>query len=107
MGLLEKGTPKKQSGTPRKTLSPMSLYTVPYTITVTFADGHQETRIISERITVEARDSDDATACVDRIWDEGDSLFPDEFVENVLYEEPISCTDLDIGTPELVETHGN
>ena len=80
----------------------MPLYTVPYTITVTFADGHHETRIISERITVEARDSDDATAYVDKIWDEGDSLFPDDFVSNILYEAAISCTDLDIGTPEEV-----
>ena len=82
----------------------MPLYTVPYSITVTFADGHQETRMIFEQITVEARDSDDASAEVDRLWEEGDSLFPDDFIENVLYEEAISCTDLDIGTPELLET---
>ena len=82
----------------------MPLYTVPYSITVTFADGHQETRMIFEQITVEARDSDDASAEVDRIWEEGDSLFPDDFVSNTLYEAEIICTDLDIGTPELLET---
>jgi len=41
---------------------------------------------------------------VDKIWEEGDSLFPDDFVSNILYEAPITSTDLDIGTPEEVVT---
>ena len=62
----------------------MPLYTVPYSITVTFADGHQETRMIFEQITVEARDSDDASAEVDRSGEEGDALVPEDVIENVL-----------------------
>jgi len=34
-------------------------------------------------------------------------LFPDDFVSNILYEAPITATDLDIGTPELVARYGD
>jgi len=84
----------------------MPLFKVPYHITVSF-DREIHPLHLHGDTTVEARDSDDATAYVDKIWEEGDSLFPDDFVSNILYEAPITATDLDIGTPELVETHGN
>ena len=84
----------------------MPLFNVPYRITVSF-DREIHPLHLHGDTTVEARDSDDATAYVDKIWEEGDSLFPDDFVSNILYEKAITATDLDIGTPELVETHGN
>ena len=84
----------------------MPLFNVPYRITVSFSDDPHPLHL-NETTMVEARDSDDATAYVDRIWEEGDSLFPDDFVSNILYEKAITATDLDIGTPELVETHGD
>ena len=84
----------------------MPLFNVPYRITVSFSDDPHPLHL-NETTMVGARDSDDAAAYVDRIWEEGDSLFPDDFVSNILYEKAITATDLDIGTPELVETHGN
>lgn len=86
----------------------MPLFNVPYRITVSFDDDPHPLHLHGDTM-VEARDSEDATAYVDRIWEEGDSLFPDDFVENVLYEHEakINATDLDIGTPELVKTYGD
>jgi len=81
----------------------MPLFKVPYHITVSF-DREIHPLHLHGDTTVEARDSDDATAYVDKIWEEGDSLFPDDFVSNILYEAPITSTDLDIGTPEEVVT---
>ena len=79
----------------------MPLFNVPYRITVSF-DREIHPLHLHGDTTVEARDSDDATAYVDKIWEEGDSLFPDDFVSKILYEAPITSTDLDIGTPEEV-----
>lgn len=81
----------------------MPLFNVPYRITVSFDDDPHPLHLHGDT-TVDARDSDDATEYVDKIWEEGDSLFPDDFVSNILYEADITATDLDIGTPEEVVT---
>ena len=84
----------------------MPLFNVPYRITVSFSDDPHPLHL-NETTMVEARDSDDAAAYVDQIWEEGDSLFPDDFVSNILYEKAITATDLDIGTPEEVAHYGD
>ena len=77
----------------------MTLFKVPYRITVSF-DNEQFTYQILDSTEVQAQNEEDAIDKVNVIWDEGDSLFPDDFIQNVLYEnDHISLTELDIGTP--------